>query len=108
MAATLIHRRDETVETADSPDPSYVVTGPDGTDYEVTLPESATATEVAAIAASITATLAGLDEESEDPAVTESIDGWQWHSRLAATGRRTASTRGSIDAWKQSGRPGLL
>lgn len=106
MAATLIERPTERpgVELDDAG--SITVAGPDGTEYRVGIPESATPTEVAAIAASVSAALA---TEVDDDGMIESddiFDAWRWSGRLSATGHRAHSS--TTDAWKLSGRPGLF
>lgn len=85
-----------------------VVTGPDGVEYDVTLPEGATPAEVAAIAASVSAALSSQavsdDHTTDEPA----FDAWNWRGRIDSTGRRIPPAGSAPNTWKYAGRPGLF
>lgn len=106
MAATLLERPAESDGAADAADPSVVVSGPDGTEYDVRLPAGATATEVAAIAASVSAVLSAREADPEPSDRPDRVDAWCWSGRLSATGRGAAET--SNCGWKNAARADLV
>ncbi len=107
MAATLLDRPPESVDPEAAEAPSVVVSGPDGAEYDFAIPDGATPAEVAAIAASVSATLS-METDPEDPGDTSSFDAWTWCGRVASTGCRRQATGSAEDPWKYSGRPGLF
>lgn len=106
MAATLLDQPIDIPAVEPDDGRSITVTGPDGAEYRFGIPESATPTEVAAIAASVSATLSAEIDDLEATEPSETFDAWRVCSRLSATGRSVRSSR--TDGWKLSGRPGLF
>lgn len=107
MSAILYDRRvdaEGSDATAASP---VVITGPDGAEYDISLPDGATPAEVAAIAASVSA---ALSTQVEDDHSTDgsAFDAWHWRGRLESTGRHPSLDGSADDPWKYSGRPSLF
>ena len=105
MRATLLEKPvDRQAADPDAPG-SVAVPGPDGAVYRFEVPAAASPTEVAAIAATLSAALSAETDSAGGIATGDRFDGWRWAGRLSATGRRAQLT--TTDAWTLSGRPGL-
>lgn len=108
MAPILLDRPTESEDSGTAAALPIVVNGPDGVEYDVTLPEGATPAEVAAIAASVSAALSSQAESDDHPADEGAFEAWNWRGRLDSTGRRIPPAGGAPNTWKYAGRPGLF
>lgn len=85
------------------------LTGPDGTDHRLEIPEGATEDEIVAITAAVSTMLTTQPIEQDDGVPeqrTSTINAWTFAGRCATTGRKSRSTRsiGCTDAWKLASR----
>lgn len=108
MAPILLDRATESENSDTDAALPIVVTGPDGVEYDVSLPEGATPAEVAAIAASVSAALSSQAESDDHTTDEAAFDAWNWRSRLDSTGRRIPPAGTAPNTWKYAGRPGLF